>query len=121
MQRYSPRTVQAYGHWIRRYLKAIRVRDGSWRRPEELDAADVEWFLAGLATRRKVSARSQNPARVPGSSEALATTSRKRRGRHSLRSFDHGTPAFLRKYPSTETYIADSIQQSEKIGEQDKK
>ncbi len=62
VRRYSPRTAQAYGHWISRYLKAIRVRDGRWRPPEALDAADVEWFLTGLATRRRVSASSQNQA-----------------------------------------------------------
>ncbi|MEM6503981.1 MAG: site-specific integrase [Planctomycetota bacterium] len=62
VRRYSPRTAQAYGHWITQYLKAVRARDGRWRSPEELGAADVEWFLTGLATRRKVSASSQNQA-----------------------------------------------------------
>lgn len=62
VKRYSPRTAQAYGHWIGRYLKAVRARDGVWRVPEELGAGDVEWFLTGLATRRKVSASTQNQA-----------------------------------------------------------
>ncbi len=62
VRRYSPRTAQAYGHWVGRYLKAVRARDGRWRAPEELTAADVSWYLTGLATRRKVSASSQNQA-----------------------------------------------------------
>lgn len=62
VRRYSPRTVQAYSHWITRYLRAVKARDGTWRAPETLDAADVEWFLTGLATKRKVSASSQNQA-----------------------------------------------------------
>jgi integron integrase len=62
VRRYSPRTAQAYTHWIERYLKAVRVRDGRWRAPEELGAEDVEWFLTGLATKRRVSASSQNQA-----------------------------------------------------------
>lgn len=62
VRRYSPRTVQAYSHWITRYLRAVKARDGGWRAPETLDAADVEWFLTGLATKRKVSASSQNQA-----------------------------------------------------------
>ncbi|MEM6554186.1 MAG: integron integrase, partial [Planctomycetota bacterium] len=36
--------------------------DGRWRPPEELGAKDVEWYLTGLATRRRVSASSQNQA-----------------------------------------------------------
>lgn len=62
VRRYSPRTAQAYTHWIKRYLKAVRGRDGRWRTPEELGAEDVQWFLTGLATRRKISASSQNQA-----------------------------------------------------------
>ncbi|MEO0513767.1 MAG: integron integrase [Planctomycetota bacterium] len=62
VQRYSPRTAKAYGHWIGRYLKSVRARDGRWRPPEELEAGDVEWFLTGLATKRRVSASSQNQA-----------------------------------------------------------
>lgn len=62
VRRYSPRTAQAYTHWAGRYLKAVKARDGRWRSPEELGAEDVQWFLTGLATRRKVSASSQNQA-----------------------------------------------------------
>ena len=58
VRRYSPRTAQAYTHWIGRYLKAVRARDGRWRVPDELGAADVQWYLTGLATKRKVSASS---------------------------------------------------------------
>lgn len=62
VRRYSPRTAQAYTHWAGRYLKAVKARDGRWRSPEELGAGDIEWFLSGLATKRKVSASSQNQA-----------------------------------------------------------
>jgi hypothetical protein len=53
VRRYSPRTAQAYGHWIGRYLKAVRARDGRWRPPEELEAQDVAWYLAAEKGRRK--------------------------------------------------------------------
>ena len=62
VKRYSPRTAEAYGHWITRYLRAVRQREGRWLAPEDLRAADVEWFLTGLATRRKVAASTQNQA-----------------------------------------------------------
>ena len=62
VKRYSPRTAAAYGHWVVRFLKSVRCREGRWVRPEELGAADVEWFLTGLAVRRRVSASSQNQA-----------------------------------------------------------
>jgi len=62
VKRYSPRTAAAYGHWIGRYLKAVRAREGRWRPPEALSAADVEWYLTGLATKRRVSASTQNQA-----------------------------------------------------------
>jgi site-specific recombinase XerD len=62
VRRFSPRTAQAYTHWVGRYLKAVKARDGRWRAPEELGAGDVQWFLTGLATKRKVSASSQNQA-----------------------------------------------------------
>jgi len=57
---YSSRTAQAYSHWGERYLRAIRHRDGRWRPPEELGASDVEWYLTGLATKRRVAASTQN-------------------------------------------------------------
>jgi len=62
VRRYSPRTAQAYSHWIGRYLKSVRAREGRWLPPEALGAGDVQWFLTGLATKRKVSASSQNQA-----------------------------------------------------------
>jgi len=59
---YSPRTAQAYTQWVERYLRAVRHRDGRWRPPEELGASDVEWYLTGLATKRRVAASTQNQA-----------------------------------------------------------
>ena len=56
VKHYSPCTAQTYVHWAERFLKAVRARDGRWRTPEELEAADVEWFLTGLAIERRVAA-----------------------------------------------------------------
>lgn len=54
---YSHRTEQAYVGWIRRYI----LFHGK-RHPSELGAAEISAFLTHLATRRNVSASTQNQA-----------------------------------------------------------
>lgn len=53
----SPRTIEAYVGWVRRY-----VRFHGNRHPRELGAADVERFLTVLADRRKVAPSTHNQA-----------------------------------------------------------
>lgn len=53
----SRRTEQAYVQWVRRF-----VRFHGLRHPRELGKAEVEAFLSDLATRRRVSASTQNQA-----------------------------------------------------------
>lgn len=53
----SPRTEEAYAHWIRRFV----VHHGG-RRPAELGAEHVTEFLSALATDGRVSASTQNQA-----------------------------------------------------------
>lgn len=53
----SPRTEEAYVHWIRRYI----VHHDK-RHPRELGAADVTAFLAHLAAGQRVSASTSNQA-----------------------------------------------------------
>lgn len=55
---YSPRTEEAYRHWIRQFIFWSGMRD-----PRTMGAADVEQFLSFLSTTRKVSAGTQNQAR----------------------------------------------------------
>jgi integron integrase len=54
---YSPRTEKAYIGWIKRFL----VFQGM-RHPSELGSAEVVQYLTALATRRHVSASTQNQA-----------------------------------------------------------
>ena len=56
-RRYSPRTVEAYTNWTKRY-----VRYHGLRHPRELDAQHVRAFLSHLALERNVSAATQNQA-----------------------------------------------------------
>jgi integron integrase len=56
-RRYSPRTVEVYGKWVRQY---VRFHDK--RHPRELDAQHVRAFLSHLALHRHVSASTQNQA-----------------------------------------------------------
>jgi len=58
MLHYSPRTEQAYRHWIRQFIFWSGMRD-----PRSMGAAEVEQFLSFLATHRTVSAQTQNQAR----------------------------------------------------------
>lgn len=57
MGHYSPRTVDAYVGWIRRFI----LFHGR-RHPAEMGAAEVSAFLSSLATVGKVSASTQNQA-----------------------------------------------------------
>ena len=56
-RRYSERTVEAYTAWVRRFVRFHRMRY-----PRELSERDVEAFLTHLATVRRVSSSTQNPA-----------------------------------------------------------
>lgn len=53
----SPRTVEAYGRWIRRFIRATGRRD-----PRSLGRSEVTSFLSALATKDYVSASTQNQA-----------------------------------------------------------
>jgi integrase len=57
MRQYSPRTEEAYVHWIRRYIFFHHLRH-----PAELGAAGVRDYLSHLAVRKQVSASTQNQA-----------------------------------------------------------
>ncbi len=57
VRRYSPRTIAAYLHWIKRY-----VRHHGMQHPRALGAAHVREFLSWLATDQAVAASTQNQA-----------------------------------------------------------
>lgn len=59
VKHYARRTEKAYVDWVRRFI----VFHGK-RHPRELGAAAVEAFLSDLATRRNVSASTQNQAKA---------------------------------------------------------
>jgi integron integrase len=54
---YSPRTEEAYVHWIRRYIEFH-----GYRHPRELVEDDVNRFLTHLAVKEHVAASTQNQA-----------------------------------------------------------
>jgi integron integrase len=56
-RRYSPRTEEAYVHWIRRYV----IYTGR-RHPRELGEEEVRRFLSSLAVEERVAASTQNQA-----------------------------------------------------------
>ena len=56
-KRFSPRTVEAYVHWIRRFI----VWSGK-RHPQEMGAVEVNGFLGHLALQAGVAASTQNQA-----------------------------------------------------------
>ena len=62
VKHYSLRTEEAYGQWVRRYLKFHRNAVGGWRHPRDLGAADVVAFLNHLANVENVAAATQNQA-----------------------------------------------------------
>jgi site-specific recombinase XerD len=57
MRHYSPRTEQAYVHWIRRYIFFHKVRH-----PAEMGKPELNAFLSHLAVRERVSASTQTQA-----------------------------------------------------------
>jgi integron integrase len=57
LRHYSPRTVDAYVSWVKRY-----VRFHGTRNPAEMGATEVAAFLSHLAVEGKVSAATQNQA-----------------------------------------------------------
>ncbi len=57
VRHYSPRTVQAYVSWARKFQYFIKDKE-----PEKLTVDDVKSFLTFLAVEKKVSASSQNQA-----------------------------------------------------------
>lgn len=57
LRHYSPRTEQAYAHWVRRFVVFHRMRH-----PADLGDAEVSAFLTDLAVRGRVSASTQNQA-----------------------------------------------------------
>ncbi len=59
LRHYSPKTLKAYGHWIRRFENFVQNKN-----PELLTDSDVKDFLTFLAVKRKVSASSQNKAKL---------------------------------------------------------
>jgi integron integrase len=59
---YARRTELAYWHWIERFLRFHKEREGRWRRPEELREPEVAAFLSHLATERGVASATQNQA-----------------------------------------------------------
>ena len=62
VKHYSLRTEEAYGQWVRRYLKFHREAAGAWRHPRDLGAAEVVAFLNHLANVESVAAGTQNQA-----------------------------------------------------------
>lgn len=56
-RRYSPRTIEAYAMWTKRF-----VRFHGLRHPRDLDAKHVRDYLSYLANERRVSASTQNQA-----------------------------------------------------------
>jgi Phage integrase, N-terminal SAM-like domain. len=57
VNRYSPRTEQAYIDWIKRFIRFHGVRH-----PQEMGAEEVKAFLSHLATKMNVAASTQNQA-----------------------------------------------------------
>ena len=62
VKHYSLRTEEAYGQWVRRYLKFHRDAAGAWRHPRDLGPSDVVAFLNHLANVESVAAGTQNQA-----------------------------------------------------------
>ena len=62
VKHYSLRTEEAYGQWVRRFLKFHRDAAGGWRHPRELGPAEIVAFLNHLANVEHVAAGTQNQA-----------------------------------------------------------
>jgi integron integrase len=61
VRHYSRETEKTYLHWIERFIR-FHAGAGTWRHPQDLDAADVAAFLTDLAVRHRVAASTQNQA-----------------------------------------------------------
>ena len=61
---YAYKTEQSYRRWVERYLRFLREQDAGkdWVHPEAVGEKGIEDFLSYLATRRRVSASTQNQA-----------------------------------------------------------
>jgi integron integrase len=63
---YSPRTEEAYWHWIERFLRFHRRMNSSgpnsWRHPRDMGSREVGSFLGHLASDLNVSVSTQNQA-----------------------------------------------------------
>lgn len=57
VRHYSLRTVQAYIHWIRRFILFHNTRH-----PDAMGGTEISAFLSDLAVNRKVTASTQNQA-----------------------------------------------------------
>jgi integron integrase len=57
VRRRSPRTIEAYSAWIKRYIRFHGVKH-----PSSMGAAEVSAFLTDLAVRQRVAASTQNQA-----------------------------------------------------------
>jgi Phage integrase, N-terminal SAM-like domain len=57
LNRYSPRTEEAYIDWIKRFIRFHGIRP-----PQEMGADEVKAFLSHLATEMNVAASTQNQA-----------------------------------------------------------
>jgi integron integrase len=63
LRHYSPRTEEAYVHWVLRYFQYLDAASSSGRRSRHsVTASAVRSFLSHLATRQRVSASTQNQA-----------------------------------------------------------
>ena len=58
---YALATEKAYRHWIVEFLRFHRDGD-DWKHPATLGKPEIEAFLTHLATKRRVSAKTQNQA-----------------------------------------------------------
>jgi Phage integrase, N-terminal SAM-like domain len=71
LNRYSPRTEEAYVDWIKRFIRFHRIRH-----PQEMGADEVKAFLSHLATEMNVAAStlySGSPAKQPNSASAKSS------------------------------------------------
>ncbi|MFT3788617.1 MAG: integron integrase [Tepidisphaeraceae bacterium] len=61
-RRLADTTIDAYSHWVRRFLAFAADRAGRWTHPAQLATGDVEAFLNYLVLERRLAASSQNQA-----------------------------------------------------------
>jgi len=61
-RRLSGNTIDAYSHWVRRFLVFCAGPQQAWKHPAQLGTGDVEAFLNDLVLTRRLSASAQNQA-----------------------------------------------------------